>query len=190
MKTRKEKGQYGYRNYHIKVQIAEGGLGAFMIIAQLVARHFIEEQAWKNILTVMAILSVLPTANVASPLLASIRYRTPEQAFYQRMTGYEDRLTILYDLIITTKEAIYPIDALVVHPSGIYAYCPSQKLDLSKAEAVIGEELDRHKLNPCIKIIRDEKTFLHRLSSLNPDAAWEYDKAMVHTVQILKSMSM
>ena len=71
MKIRK--GQYGYRDQHKKSRALLTGLFAVAIIAQLIARQLASEQAAKNILTVMAILTVLPMANLASPLLASWR---------------------------------------------------------------------------------------------------------------------
>ena len=82
MKIRK--GQYGYRDQHKKSRALLTGLFAVAIIAQLIARQLASEQAAKNILTVMAILTVLPMANLASPLLASLKYRTSERAFYEK----------------------------------------------------------------------------------------------------------
>ena len=108
----KYKGEYGYRTHHRKMQIGMVAFGAAMILAQLAARHFVEDQAWKNILTVMAILSVLPTANIASPLFAGWRFKTPPKEFYDRVHPYEERFTILYDLVITSKEF------LIIHSSG------------------------------------------------------------------------
>ena len=76
VKGKKVKGQYGYRDYHRKIQLMKVLFGAAMILVQLLARNFTENQAARNVLTLMAILSVLPTANVASPLLASWKYKT------------------------------------------------------------------------------------------------------------------
>ena len=104
MKIRK--GQYGYRDQHKKSRALLTGLFAVAIIAQLIARQLASEQAAKNILTVMAILTVLPMANLASPLLASWKYRTSERAFYEKARAYEGKCTMLYDLIVTTKEQI------------------------------------------------------------------------------------
>ena len=43
---------------------------ALFIIAQLVDRSFTDNDSVKKILTVMAIVTVLPAANLASPLIA------------------------------------------------------------------------------------------------------------------------
>ena len=61
-----DKGQYGYRNHHKKAETGKVAFGAAMIIVQLAARNFVDSTAWKNILTVMAIVTVLPAANLAS----------------------------------------------------------------------------------------------------------------------------
>ena len=71
---KKQKGEYGYRNFHIKSQAIKVFLCLLFIIVQLLARNFTQNQAAKNILTVMAIVSVLPMANIASPFLVSLRY--------------------------------------------------------------------------------------------------------------------
>ena len=84
MGHRRKKAEYGYREYRRKVQVGEVLFGAVMILVQLGARQFTDSQAVKNVLTVMAILSVLPTANVASPLLAAWRYKTPPRSFLER----------------------------------------------------------------------------------------------------------
>ena len=64
---RRKKGEYGYRTYRRNVQLGEVAFGAAMILVQLAAREFTSTQAVKNVLTVMAILSVLPTANRGGP---------------------------------------------------------------------------------------------------------------------------
>lgn len=184
------KGQYGYRDYHKKVEIGKVCFGAAMILAQLAARSFVDSTAWKNVLTVMAILSVLPTANVASPLLASWRYKTPSGEFYKKAAPYEERAALLYDLIITSRDAIMPVDAAAVHPTGVFLYCTAGKLDTAKAERFLKEMFTGHKLDPNVKIILDEKAFFRRLDSLKPAAEYEDDGSMAYTLQLLKNLSM
>ena len=107
--TRQKKGQYGYRDQARRMRLLITLFFIAAILAQLGARQFLaKEQAAKNILTVMAILTVLPMANMASPLLASWRYRTPGLEFYHKVRGYEETSVILYDLVLTTREQILP----------------------------------------------------------------------------------
>lgn len=39
---------------------------------------------------------------------------------------------MLYDLIITSREAIIPVDAAAVHPTGVYAYCTAKRWILER----------------------------------------------------------
>lgn len=192
MKYKKQKGEYGYRDSHRRLLSLEVAFGCAMILIQLLARNLTDDQNMKNILTVMAILSVLPTANIASPLIASWRYRTSSKAFYQTMAVYEGRFTVLYDLIITSRDFIMPMDAIVVVPGGIYAYCTSlpKKFDEGQAELFFKEMLSRHKLDFYVKIIAEEQTFLNSLDCPGTVPEASDHGSVLSAVKLLKSMSM
>ena len=190
MKNRREKGQYGYRTCRKKIQILEVLFGVAMILIQLGARYVTDNQAAKNILTVMAILSVLPMANVASPLLAAWKYRTPPEEFYHQVQKYESACCILYDLILTSKEAIMPVDAAAVHPQGVYLYCSSAKTDCKKGEKFLNELFAAHRLDPKVKLIQDKKAFFNRLECLKPATEYEDDGSVEYTRELLKQISM
>lgn len=187
---RKRKGEYGYRNYRRMVQLGEVLFGAAAIIVQLLARNFTDNQAVKNVLTLMAILSVLPTANVAASLIAAFRYGTPGKDFYQRAVVYEAKGTMLYDLVVTTKEQILPFDAVFVHPRGVFAYCPAPKTDVKKAEKTLNEAFRLQKLDPNIKIMTSEKQFFDRLAGMKPASEYEDDGSTGYAAEMLRGMSM
>ena len=94
-----KKGDYGYRNHFKRKQLFIIALLALFIIAQLVGRSFTDNDSIKKILTVMAIVTVLPAANLASPLIAIFKYHTPEQAFHEAYMPYEEKFEVLYDLV-------------------------------------------------------------------------------------------
>lgn len=185
-----DKGQYGYRDKNRKMRLTITMALILAIILQLLARYLTDSQAAKNILTVMAILTVLPMANMASPLIASWKYRTPPREFYEKVHPYEERFTIVYDLVVTTKEKIMPIDAAAVHPGGIYAYCTAPKLDTAKAEKTLNELFSANKLPPNVKILRDEHSFLRRLDTLKPAEDCVDDGSVAYGAALLKSLSM
>lgn len=190
MKNKKRKGEYGYREYHRKVQVGKILFGIVMILVQLGARNFTDNQSAKNILTVMAVLSVLPTANVAAPFLAAWRYRTPKEEFYKKMQKREERYPILYDLIITSRDFVMAADAVAVHPLGVFVYCTAEKVDSKKAEKFLNEMFVGHKLDPHAKVIKDEKVFFQRLDSLKAASEYDDDGSMEYTVNLLKNLSM
>lgn len=190
MKNSKKKGACGYRDYHKKVQTAIVAVLALAVLAQLGARYLTDSKAAGNILTVMAILTVLPMANVASPLLASWKYKTIDPRLYDACRPYEEWFPVLYDLVITSKEQILPADVAVIHPSGVYLYCPSEKLDAKKAEKFLNEMLRGWKLDENAKVIKEEKAFLKRLSSLKPVTEEDDDGSAAYAAKLLKSLSM
>lgn len=186
----KEKGQYGYRDHRRKVQLAKVLFGAAMILLQAGARSFTDNEAARNILTVMAVLSVLPTANVASPLAASWKYKTPPIDFYERVSSRKEKGLLLYDLIVTSKEQIIPIEAVMVHQRGIFAYCSLEKLDIKKAQKYLNDTFKSQKLDPNVKLMRDEQAFLSCLDSLKPVPQSEDDGSVDYGARLLKSLSM
>lgn len=187
---KKNKGEYGYRDSNRKMRGTITLVLAIAIVAQLLARFFVKEDATRNILTVMAILTVLPMANMASPLLASWKYKTPSKAFFDTMKPYENKGICLYDLIITTKEQILPFDVSLICEAGVMAYCPKEKIKVEKAQKDIKELFQGSNQTVTVKIFTDEKSFLRRMETLkeNPDS--ETDAVLSYQAQILKNLSM
>ena len=187
---RKKKGQYGYRDSNRKMRLIIVLVLLAAILIQLLARYLTGSQAARNILTVMAILTVLPMANMASPLIASWKYRTPPAAFHKQASAYESRFTILYDLVITSKDFIMPMDAIAVHPKGVIAFCSGRKVEPAKAEQFLNSMLAGQKLDANAKVIKDETAFFRRLDNLKPSAEYEDDGSLPYVESLLKSLSM
>lgn len=185
-----QKGEYGYRNKFKKRQAFLISLLALFILAQLGARFLTDSKAAKNILTVMAIVTVLPAANLGATLVAVLKYKTPSREFYEKFSGYEKKFPVLYDLVITTKDHVLPMDLIVVHPTGIYAYCINGKVDVHSAEAALNEILKEQRLDPNMKITKELSTFEKRIRSLKPSSEYEDDGSVEYAVNLMKSLSM
>ena len=190
MKLRLKKGTYGYRTAHKKRQLMFVLMFIAAIMAQLVLRHFISAQIYRNLVTISAILTVLPMANLASPLVVSWRIPEVSEELHKKCLPYEDKFPILYDLIITSSDLIIPVDAAVVHPSGVYLYCPNKNIDKKKAEKFLNEMLTGWKLDGNAKLMNEEKNFLRRLSDLKTVTEEEDDGSAPHVVKLLTSLSM
>ncbi len=190
MKNKRQKGEFGYRRAHRKRQIAVVGFFLAAIAALLVWRQFITWDGLRNLVTISAILLVLPMANLASPLVAALKIKETSASVHAACAPYEEKFPILYDLIITSAEQIVPIDAAIIHPSGVYCYCPDKKLDGKKAEHFLNEMLLKWKLDGNAKIMNEEKNFLRRLSQLKEVSVAEDDGCAPHVVKLLKSLSM
>ena len=185
-----EKGEKGYRNYFRNRRMLYIG-GMALVIAVLMVVRFTTQNRTLNILSIIsAVLIAIPLANLATPLAAIWKFRSPEESFYERMRPYEEKALILYDLVLTTTTSVLPIDALVIHPAGIYAYNINPKADVKSSEKELNRSLEAMRLDPNLHIISDWKTFEKRLESLKPASEYEDDGSVDYAAETLKKMSM
>ena len=184
------KGQYGYRDAHKKTQIRNVSLFAIAIALVLIGRFFVTWEDMKKMMMITAILLVLPMANLASPMLVSWKFKTTPKDFYDAVKPYEDKFPVLYDLIITNTDLIMPVDAAVIHPSGVYLFCPNKSIDTKKAEKFLNEILTGWKLDGNAKVMVEKKNYLNRLASLKPVTEEEDDGSAEHVRKVLLGLSM
>lgn len=184
------KGQYGYRDAHKKVQIRNVALFAIAIAAVLIGRFFVSWEDMKKMMMITAILLVLPMANLASPLIVSWKFKTTPKDFYDAVRPYEEKFTIIYDLIITNTDLIMPIDSAVIHPTGVYLFCPNKNIDIKKAEKFLNEILIGWKLDGNAKIMVEKKNYLNRLASLRDLTEEDDDGSEDYIKKVLLGLSM
>ena len=72
----------------------------------------------------------------------------------------------------------------------MYAYCTAKKADPVKAEKSLNVLLAASRLEPHVKVFKDEKSFFRRLDSLTSETDSEKDETVEYEVQVLKSLSM
>lgn len=184
------KGQYGYRDAHKKAQIRNVAIFAVAIAAILIGRFFVTWEDMQKMMLITAILLVLPMANLASPLIVSWKFKTTPKDFYEAVKPYEEKFPVYYDLIITNTDLIMPIDAAVVHPSGIYLFCPNKNIDTKKAEKFLNEILIGWKLDGNAKVMVEKKNYLNRLASLKDITEEEDDGSADYVQKVLLGLSM
>lgn len=185
-----EKGQYGYRKARRKFQITIILIFAVVIAALLVSRFFITNDSIKNMTMITAILMVLPLANFASPMIAAWKIQEVPEDFYKAVKPYEEKFPILYDLIITNNDLIMPIDAAVIHPTGVILFCPNKNVDVKKGEKFVNEILVGWKLDGNCKIMTEKKNYLNRLASLRNLTEEDDDGSEDYVRKVLLGLSM
>lgn len=190
MTKKTEKGQYGYRTDRKRKQIRNISIFAVMIVILLISRNFIQREDITNLVTISAILLVLPMANLASPLIASWKIGEVDPNFHKEVEVYEEKFPVLYDLIITSNDLIMPIDAAVIHPDGVYMYCPDKSIDVKKGEKFLNEMLIAWKLDGNTKIMTEKSNYMNRLSTLKDVTEEDDDGSAPHVRKLLISLSM
>ena len=133
----KKKGEYGYRKYF---KIKNGiiiGFFIFIILLLFIASKVTKNADISRILIVSSILMVLPMANLLSPFLVVFKYKSFE---YEKIKEYLDDKHFLFDIILTMKEQVMPLDIIYINEERIFGIL-SNKADKSKTEEFIKERM-------------------------------------------------
>lgn len=178
----KKKGEYGYRKYF---KIKNGIMIGFFIIVILVL--FIASKNTKEnmsrILLVSSILMVLPMANLLSPFLVVFKYRSCE---YDLVKPYLEDKHFLFDIILTMKEQVMPLDIIYIDGEKIFSIL-SNKADKRKTEDFIKERMKLGGISVNVKVcesINELKKFIK--ASQNEE---NIDNKLNEIRAILKSLS-
>jgi len=144
----KKKGEYGYRKYF---KIKNGiiiGFFIFIILLLFIASKVTKNADISRILLVSSILMVLPMANLLSPFLVVFKYKSFE---YEKIKEYLDDKHFLFDIILTMKEQVMPLDIIYINEERIFGIL-SNKADKSKTEEFIKERMKIGGIKVSVKI--------------------------------------
>lgn len=184
------KGAYGYRNYLKRKQLFWVLLLAAAIAAQITLRHFTGSHSIKVLSTISAVLTAIPMANLMAPLIAVLPYKTPSPEFHEAYVPLEDRLSLFYDLIITTEKDVIPVEVMAVHPTGIYCLSKIAQDKASRAEISLNQTLRFAHLDPNLHLLTERKQFDRRLEQLKPEKEYPDDGTMKYAKEVILGMSM
>ena len=178
----KKKGEYGYRKYF---KIKNGIMIGFFIIVILVlfiaSKHTKENMS--RILLVSSILMVLPMANLLSPFLVVFKYRSCE---YDLVKPYLEDKHFLFDIILTMKEQVMPLDIIYIDGERIFCVL-SNKADKRRTEDFIKERMKLGGISVNVKVcesINELKKFI-KVSQTDENV----DNKLNEIRAILKSLS-
>lgn len=170
-----EKGKFSY----IKSQKRLYGnltLAGMLMVLMLFFSGYLATGTRNNIMTVVAILSVLPTAKFAATFFMLLPYHSQSKEVYDEVLSHAGDTILLTDMVITTKEKILPTDFFVVRNGNACGYSSSEKYDTAFAEKFLAENLKLNGLKVNVKIFRDKKQFLNRVDALSSAASDEKKK--------------
>ena len=176
----KKKGEYGYRKYF---KIKNGiiiGFFVFIILLLFISSKLTKNADISRILLVSSILTVLPMANLLSPFLVVFKYKSFE---YEKIKEYLDDKHFLFDIILTMKEQVMPLDIIYINEERIFGIL-SNKADKSKTEEFIKERMKIGGIKVSVKICESFSEMKKFVQSKNAN-----DKNLDEIRAIFKSLS-
>lgn len=163
------KGDYGYYSYEKKRRIA---IVAFLfgICLLIFFTGLIMTGTRKNLLTLVAILGVLPAAKWATSMIMILLQKPVDRNVYEVTEQIAGELTHGYELCVTAYEGRLSLDAVVVCGNSIAAYSSAEKGRFEFMETHIRKILHGNGLgNPAFKIFRRFDQYKERISQLASD---------------------
>ena len=140
----------------------------FLVVFGLIAIGIITTGSKKNLLTVVAVVGCLPACKMLVEFITMLPYHSlPDE----RVKELKDKAPLVikaYDMIITNKESVMPLDVLFVCGNTLCGYTSSDKTDEKiltdyLKELVAGGGYEKM----TVKIFKDYNSFLTRIEGMN-----------------------
>ena len=158
---RPKKGQFGYLNYQKKTTAAKALFMLAVVIAIFLA-GYLTTKTRANYFSILAVLGALPAGKQIVALIMYLRAKPIKADDYAALHQINSSPFMLYECVITSREAIFPLDCVLVHKNGIFAYS-SQSVDVVKAEKTIPKMLETYAVaKATVKIFTTRKPFADR----------------------------
>ena len=107
----------------------------------------------------MGVITRFPYASVDQKLVHEVDTKAPHT-------------TRVYDLVLTTREKIMPVECVVISNGTVFGYTDSKKVDLNVLSKHIRDMMTQNRLSySTVKFYQDYKVFLSRIEGLE-SIAW------------------
>ncbi len=186
---RKEKGTYGYIRQS-RIYSVLRTLGLFILALGLYAIGYYTTGTNKNLMTIVAILGILPAAKSMVNSIMFLRFHSITEDAFQSYEASAQGYPLLYENVLTTTEQAYFLPALIYRNHSLCSFCDSVH-DAKKLENHITDVFKQEHLDVTVKIFPDERLFLNRLQEMVKDAPTDPDLQETQTVyQIIRAISL
>lgn len=167
------KGNPGYLDYKKKAEILRTVI-YFALVAAVFFLGYSQAHTKKNLLTIVAILGCLPASKALVGVITRFPYPSIASIRAEEIKGKTEHITVIYDMIITSREKVMPVDCIVISGETVFGYTNSEKVDLKYAASHIRGILNQNQFpDVSVKILNNYTAFLARAEGLNSIAAVE-----------------
>lgn len=159
------KGKYGYTLSHRKGQILKMSLYIVLALAIFLV-GYLTTKTTKNILSIVAICGALPISKEMVGVIMSFKRKPMEKELYDQISAKAGDLEQIYELIFTTQEKSYVVEAVVIEGKDVICYTIDPKCDMTALQKHLQKMLDANGYKENVKVFKDLKKFLDRVSDL------------------------
>lgn len=168
-----EKGVPGYLDAQKKIEMMKAA-AAFALVLAVLILGIIETGTRLNLLTLVAVLGCLPASKILVGVITRYPHHSIDPKKAAEIEAKAEHLTTAYDMVVTSREKIMPIDAVVISDNTICGCTGSKKVDTGYASEHIKSILrQNHYDKVSVKIFADYTAFISRVEGMNSIAAVE-----------------
>lgn len=159
------KGKYGYTLSHRKWQILKMSLYIAIALAVFLLGYGVTKTT-KNLLSIVAIVGALPISKEMVGVIMSYKRKPMDKKLYEQISAKAGDLEQIYELLFTTNEKSYGVEAAVVEGRDVICYTIDPKCDMTALQKHLQKMLDANGYKENVKVFKDLKKFLDRVGDL------------------------
>ena len=159
------KGKFGYTLSHRKRQIIKMSLYIALALAVFLL-GLIVTKTTKNVLSIVAIVGALPISKEMVGVIMSYKRKPMEQSVYEQISAKAGNLEQIYELLFTTQEKSYGVEAAIVEGRDVICYTVDPKCEVTVLQKHLLKMLDANGYKQNVKVYTDLKKFLDRVADL------------------------
>ena len=168
-----EKGQPGYVKAR-KVKYLIWTIAEFGVVIAIFVLGYMQTGTRMNLFTIVAIVGCLPAAKMLVELLTMAPHKSIEPDKYKEIEEKAPLVTRVYDMVITSRDKVMPVDAIVISGHVVCGYASSPRTDETLLAKHIKDMLKAsHYDKMTVKIFHDYVAFLSRAEGMNNIASIE-----------------
>lgn len=174
LKKKFKKGEYGYLQYN-KVRQLLITLLLLFIVAIIFYTGIIIYHNTKNFFTVIATVSVIPTAKFAVSYLMIMKHKSCDLKLFEKSLKSASDSIVLADLLLSSTEKIIPIKIAVINDNSTYLLSELEVDKIKKSETYIREFLETEAKVSSVRIFNNEEKFVKAIKTLNKNNTGKFD---------------
>ena len=159
------KGNYGYTLSHRKWQILK--LSVYVALALGVfLLGLITTKTTKNLMSIVAIVGALPISKELVGVIMSFKRKPMDKKLHQEISAKAGDLEQIYELLFTTAEKSYPVEAVVIEGRDVICYSIDPKCETAALQTHLYKLLNANDYKQSVKVFTDYKKFVDRVGDL------------------------
>ena len=161
------KGSYEHAKYKRTVDIIIT-IFLFLLSLGLFVIGYVATGSKKNLLTIVAVLGLLPACKMVVDVIMCFRVKPVEESVREGIDASIGKLYGLYHMYFTSYDKNFPIDHLVITSNSVIGLCSHPKFDEKLFITHLKDYMRKDGIKDItIKIFDDYNKYLNRLSEIN-----------------------